>query len=302
MTRLIAASIAQPIEALASFADFAARMETLLTEARGRGADLSVLPEYGSMGLASLFGAAVAADAKASVVAMQGLAADYDALFARLAARLEMHVLAPSFPLAGAGGRFFNVARLHTPQGRSGAQYKQVMTRFERETWDIRRGAEAGEGIKVFETALGRIGVAICYDAEFPLIARAMAEAGAEIILVPSCTDSHRGYWRVRIGAQARALENQCYVLHAPTVGDAPWSAAVDANKGAAAIYAPPDGDFPDDGVVAIGPLDDAAVVAAVLDLEKVRAVRREGKVLNHLHWAEQAGAPALNATLIDLR
>ena len=75
-----------------------------------------------------------------------------------------------------------------------------------------------------------------------------------------------------------------------------------DANKGAAAIYAPPDGDFPDDGVVAIGPLDDAAVVAAALDLEKVRAVRREGKVLNHLHWAEQAGAPALSATPVDLR
>ena len=275
MTRLTAAAIAQPIEALASFADFA------------------VLPEYGSMGLASVFGAAVAADAKASVVAMQGLAADYDALFAGLSARLKLHVLAPSFPLAGAGGRFFNVARLHTPQGRSGAQFKQVMTRFEREVWDIRRGAEAGEGIKVFETALGRIGVAICYDAEFPLIARAMAEAGAEIILVPSCTDSRRGYWR--------ALENQCYVLHAPTVGDAPWSAAVDANKGAAAIYAPPDGDFPDDGVVAIGPPDDAAIVAATLDLDKVRAVRRDGKVLNHQHWAEQAGAPKLAATLVDL-
>ena len=111
------------------------------------------------------------------------------------------------------------------------------MTRFEREEW----GISAGQHVKVFETLLGRLAVLICYDAEFPLLARSGVEAGAQVILAPSCTDSLQGYWRVRIGAQARALEGQCYVVQSPTVGEAAWSPAVDVNYGAAGIYGPPD-------------------------------------------------------------
>ena len=69
-------------------------------------------------------------------------------------------------------------------------------------------------------------GIAICYDIEFPLIAHAMARAGAELILAPSCTDTIAGANRVHVGARARALENQVYVAVAPTVGQAPWSPA----------------------------------------------------------------------------
>ena len=104
------------------------------------------------------------------------------------------------------------------------------------------------------------------------------------------------------IGAQARALENQLHVVHAPTVGAAPWSATVDQNRGAAAIYGPPDLGFPDDGVIAIGPMDRPSVTVARLDPAKVNEVRRNGGVLNHLHWAEQAGAPALSAEIVPLR
>jgi hypothetical protein len=75
--------------------------------------------------------------------------------------------------------------------------------------------------------------VLICYDAEFPLLGRALMEAGVEILLVPSCTEALSGYWRVRVGAMARALEGQCVVVHAPTVGPADWSPAVDLNTGA---------------------------------------------------------------------
>ena len=101
----------------------------------------------------------------------------------------------------------------------------------------------------MFDTALGRIGVLICYDSEFPLLARAQIEAGAQLLLVPSCTDSLHGYWRVRLAAQARALEGQCYAIQAPLVGNAEWSPAIDINRGAAGIFGPPDGAFPDDGI-----------------------------------------------------
>jgi predicted amidohydrolase len=160
------------------------------------------------------------------------------------------------------------------------------MTRFEREQW----GIAPGTGLRVFDTSLGGIGILVCYDAEFPLIARAMVEAGADVLLVPSSTETLRGYWRVRVGAQARALENQCVTVHAPTVGDAEWSPAVEASVGAAAIFGPPDGGFPEDGVVALGKQGDPGWVYAEVEPEQIAKVRREGTVLNHAHWGEQDG------------
>jgi predicted amidohydrolase len=190
-----------------------------------------------------------------------------------------------------------NVARVVSPKGRIGEQRKLMMTRFERERWHVAGGRE----VNVFRTRLGTFGVAICYDAEFPLIARAMSEAGATAILVPSCTDSLHGYYRVRVAAQARALENQCYVVHAPTVGEAPWSPAVDVNVGAAGVFGPPDVGFPGDGVVAAGVLNEAMWLYADLDPEDVARVRREGQVLNDRHWAEQPGAAPLSAKIVEL-
>jgi predicted amidohydrolase len=135
-----------------------------------------------------------------------------------------------------ADGRFVNAARLITPAGRSGVQEKRMLTPFER-AW----GVALGRQLRVFETVLGRIGVAICYDSEFPLLVRAEAEAGAELILIPSCTEYLSGYHRVRAAAQARALESQISTIVSPTVGDALWSPAVDRNVGAAGVFVPAD-------------------------------------------------------------
>jgi predicted amidohydrolase len=177
-----------------------------------------------------------------------------------------------------------NRARLFAPDGSHGTQDKLILTRFERDDWKIL----PGDALRVFETAIGRIGILIGYDAEFPLIARAMAEAGAEILVVPSSTDTLRGYWRVRVGAMARALENQCIVAHSVTVGEANWLAASARNVGAAAIYGPPDAGFPEDGLVAVGKADTAGWVHGEATLEAVREVRRDGRVLNFRHWPEQ--------------
>jgi predicted amidohydrolase len=140
----------------------------------------------------------------------------------------------------------------------------------------------------IFETKLCKFGVLICYDSEFPLLARSLAEAGAEVILVPSATEALAGYSRVRIGAMARALENQCVTVHSPTVGPAPWCFAMEENTGAAAVYGPPDRGFPATGVMAIGELNLPGWTYATVSLEAIRAVRADGGVLNLSHWPEQ--------------
>lgn len=246
-------------------------------------ADLLVFPEYGAMELASLAGALIAKDLKASIQAVSDLSARTDALHAALACERGKHILAASGPVL-ADGLARNRARLFTPSGGCGAQDKIVMTRFEREEWAI----SGGGPLRVFETAVGRIGVLICYDAEFPLLSRALVEAGAEILLVPSCTDSAAGYRRVRIGAMARALEGQCVVVHAALVGAADWSPAIDVSIGAAAIYGPPDKGFPDSGVVAEGAMNAPGWVEAEIDLSRVADVRTDGAVLNVAHWVDQ--------------
>lgn len=110
-------------------------------------------------------------------------------------------------------GKFRNRAWLFGPNGLIGYQDKQIMTRFEREKWNIHAGIE---GLKAFETPIGRLGILICYDNEFPMLGRKLAELGVELVLAPSCTDTLAGAYRVRIGAQARALENQYAVLSSP--------------------------------------------------------------------------------------
>jgi len=286
-----------PIDALSSWDAYERKLSHWFATAKAGGAQLLLFPEYGAMELAHLGGEAVWSDLQRSIDFVGGLRARVDALHVTLARDHGVHVVAASLPERQVDGAAHNVARIVSPDGGVAAQHKLMMTRFEREKWGISGGAE----INVYETALGRIGIAICYDAEFPLITRAMSEAGATIILAPSCTEAARGYHRVRVGAQARALENQCFVVHSPTVGDAPWSPAVDSNFGAAGVYGPPDLGFPEDGVVAMGTLNASQWVFADLDLAAVTKVRAEGAVFNDRHWREQPGVPALKARVISL-
>ena len=134
---------------------------------------------------------------------------------------------------------------------------------------------EPGDALKVFDTAFGRVAIAICYDIEFPLYARAQCEAGARLLLVPSCTDTAAGANRVRYGCQARAMENQAYVACAVTAGEADWSPALDVNTGRAGVYTPVDRGFPDDGVAA---LDDGEWAIAELDRDRLEAARGDAR------------------------
>ncbi len=114
---------------------------------------------------------------------------------------------------------------------------------------------------------------------------RAQVNAGATLILVPSCTDSLAGFNRVRLSCRARAIENQCFVAMAPLVGNAPWSGAIDENRGYAGVYGPADYGFPQNGVMARGNMDEPGMVFAEIDLERIAQVRLQGGVLNHRDW-----------------
>lgn len=274
------AAAAYPLDWFESFAEYEDKIVRWVE--RAGDADLLVFPEYASMELASLGGRKIAADLEAALHEVASHAKAVQSLHQRLAETHNCYILAASAPTFD-HSRPTNRATLYGPGGIIGHQDKQMMTRFERETWDV----VAAPGLRLFETDIGRIGILICYDSEFPLLGRRLVEAGANLLLVPSCTDTMAGFNRVRIGAMARALEGQCVVVHAPTVGACDWMPAVDENHGRAAIYGPPDGFWPQTGIIAEGELDAAGWVFAEIDLARVATSRREGAVLPFAHWPE---------------
>ncbi len=280
------ATAAYPLDVFASWADYAEKLGAWVADAAGQGADLAVFPEYGAMELATLAGPEAAGDLEQSLHAVSERIRDADDLHADLAARHGLHILAASAPVfdPDLGARPVNRARLFTPTGARGHQDKQIMTRFERETWLV----AAGGPLKLFDTAIGKIGILICYDSEFPLLGRALAEA--DLILVPSCTEALTGYSRVRIGAMARALEAQCVSVMSSIVGTADWSPAVDVCTGMGGIFGPPDTGFPPTGVIAEGVMNRPGWTMAEVDLGRIAHVRADGVVLNRHHWADQAG------------
>ena len=272
------------ISFLETWDNYTAKIQRWVTAAVENQAEILLFPEYACLELASLFPKAVYSSLSAQLEALQTLLPDFLQLFSALAVRHGTYIQAGTYPVKHANGEFRNHAYFFTPQGKYDFQEKLTMTRFENEQWLISRGLE----IKTFATAFGKVAINICYDSEFPHYARQQVEQGANLILVPSCTDTLAGYHRVRIGSQARALENQCYVVQASLVGNADWSEAVDVNCGAAAIYTPVDRGFPDNGVLAIGELNQAQWVYADLDFSAIELVRQSGQVFNYKDWPKQ--------------
>nr|WP_295375711.1 carbon-nitrogen hydrolase family protein [Pseudoxanthomonas sp.] len=277
-----------PIQAPADFTAFAERLARLLGEAATQGAQLAVLPEYLSLELAAIFDADIRGDLHASLAATQALHADWMNLFARLAGELRLHVVAGSFLLATGEGRYRNRSYWFAPEGTHGWQDKLQLTGFEKATGVI----EAGDALKVFDVEDVRAGIAVCYDSEFPLPVRAQYEAGARLLVVPSCTDTEAGATRVQVGCLARALENRFFVAQAVTAGIAEWSPALDVNTGEAALFAPMDRGFPADGVLARTTGAQAWAVAD-LDFDALETSRGQAQVANDRDWAGQ-GIPAL--------
>lgn len=284
MTTMLKVAAAQyPIDFLAQWSDFRAKVSRWVAEAAAEGARLLVFPEYFSIEITSIFGHEVYSSLPLQLEKLQRTLADFLALFRELAQTHHVHICAGSYPVRE-GEDYYNRSYFFWPSGHCEFQEKLQMTRFENEHWHV----SPGSGLKVFATEFGNIAINVCYDSEFPLLARRQVEEGAVLILVPSCTDTLAGFYRVKIGCQARALENQCYVVQSPTVGDCAWSEAVDTNVGLAAVYTPVDRGFPPTGVLAAGELNAAQWVYAELDLGAIARVRAEGQVFNHRDWDGQ--------------
>lgn len=286
MTRLAASQYA--IELIETWEAYAAHLSAIASVAKEKGAELLLLPEYSAMALTGQLPPEARSDLHRSIEEIQPLIPSWVELCEELARQHQILFQPGSAPVKDPDGKFRNRAWLFGPDGLIGYQDKQIMTRFEREQWNIHAGIE---GLKAFETPIGKLGILICYDNEFPMLGRRLAEMGVELVLAPSCTDTLAGAYRVRIGAQARALENQYAVLSSPTAGEAPWSPAVDENRGRAALYVPSDYGMPASGIVAESDGDavtQSTLLIADIDLAAVARLRTEGQVATRRDWPEQ--------------
>ncbi|WP_034386187.1 carbon-nitrogen hydrolase family protein [Deinococcus sp. YIM 77859] len=283
MTVLRVAAAAYPVDVHPDKRAYEAKVTAWVAEAAGRGAGLLVFPEYASLELISLLPRELHHDILGMRPALQAFLPDFLTLHARLAREHGVGIVAGSFPVAQGEG-FVNRAYVFGPDGQQSHQDKLLMTRFEAEEWLISPGA----GTRVFELFGVRFGVAICYDSEFPTLARRLAEGGAEVLVVPSFTGARSGYTRVRVGSMARALENQIYAVHAPLLADADWTYAVEQAVGQAAVYAPADGGLPETGLIAEGAWGQPGWLVTDLDLTLIRQVREDGHVLN---WRDRTAS-----------
>lgn len=299
MARVVRVASAQyPITELTSFAALEAKLEHWVADAAENDAQILLFPEYNAFELARFSGLQITQSVHASILTLQYYLPDYRNLYAELSKRYGVFIISGSAPVTLTNGSIVNRSRIFAPKGASGFQEKDMMTRFEREEW----GISSSPGSCVFDLGIARVGIAICYDVEFPLIARSLACAGAEIVLVPSCTDTLAGFHRVRTGCRARAVENQIYTVQSVTVGNAPWSAALEVNVGQSGFFAPSDKMFPPDGVLAEGKMNEPGWVYANLDLDLLKDARENGEVLNFKDWDAQPGAsPLPGSNLIPL-
>jgi predicted amidohydrolase/GNAT superfamily N-acetyltransferase len=259
----------RPIE---SFEEFATQVQFFVRSAAAYGCHFVLFPEYFTMQLLSYL---VELSPARAVRRLAQLTPDYENLFKRLAEEKQLYIIAGTHPIVQEG-EIFNAAHLFTPNGRVFRQKKVHLTPTEKTLYQLSRG----HGFYVYHTDYGRIAILVCYDVEFPEAARMLAEAGAEILFVPSCTDDRQGFCRVRYCAQARAIENQIYVVMTGTVGNQPQVPHMAANYGQAAIMTPSDYFFARDGIAAEGIVNQEQMVMSDVDLDLLQEQRVSGTVV----------------------
>jgi predicted amidohydrolase len=275
MERIRVAALQYYIRPVQTFEQFADQVTGLVETAKDYKCDLAVFPEYFTAQLLTLGDVKRPIEDQVRDLARQ--VPRYVELMSGLSRAHDMYLAAGTIPSVEDGvDGVFNHAYLFAPSGDYGVQGKLHMTRFESEEWFI----SAQAGLKIFETRFGRVAILVCYDVEFPELARALAREGVYILIVPSCTDDRQGYLRVRYCAQARAIENQMYVINAPTVGSLPSVPAVSLNYGAASILTPSDFAFSRDGILAEGVPNQEMMVIGELNLRTIVEARQSGTVL----------------------
>lgn len=267
-----------PITFFKSMDSWKKHTQKWIAAAQAEGAKFLLFPEYGSIELTSLFTEEQRADLKYLAQGMTAYISEFKFFFREQAVQEGLYIIAPSLPVLESG-QTRNRTFVFSPDGKVEYQDKFHMTRFEDEEWKIQSGEKV---IKLFQTPYFNFSINICFDVEFPVSAQVAAQGGCEVLFAPSCTETIKGLHRVHIGARARALENQFYVVVSQTVGEATWSPAVDINTGQAAVYGPPDLGFADDGILSLGQINDIGWIYFDLDMEKIKSVRQQGAVFNY--------------------
>jgi len=261
----------RPVETFDGFAD---QVRGLVETALDYRCHLLVFPEYFTVQLLTL--GDVRGPMPAQIRALADQAGRYIDLFSGLAKESGLYLVAGTIPIRGSGDEVYNDCHVFGPRGQMAVQGKIHMTRFESEDWHV----SPRESLTLIETDFGRMGVTICYDVEFPEMARAFAREGAHILVVPSCTDDRQGFLRVRYCAHARSIENQMYVIQSSTVGSLPMVPAVSLNYGQAGILTPSDFAFSRDGILAEGIPNQETMVIGELNLATIAETRSSGTVL----------------------
>ncbi len=271
MRRARIACIQYHLRPIADFKSFEEQVGFFVESADDYDCDFALLPELFTTQLMSFL------PEREPVNAIRHLAEYTEqvvALLSRLAKSAKMHIIGGTHPRV-VDGNLYNTSFFFWPDGSYAAQDKIHATPTEADYWRM----SPGNDVRVFDTQLGKVGIAICYDCEFPEYVRMLTDAGAEIVFVPYCTDDRQGYIRVRSCAQARAIENQVIVATAGTVGNLPKVRYMYTNYACSAILTPSDFPFARDGIAAEGNANQEMLVVADVNLDLLVESRNAGSV-----------------------
>lgn len=247
--------------------------EFFLDSISGYHSDFALFPEFFNAPLMSAYNELSESDA------IRKLASFTDEIverFAQLAMTYNINIITGSMPKI-VNDKLRNVGFLCHRDGRLDQFEKLHVTPDEERVW----GMEGGEAIKSFDTDCGKVGVLICYDVEFPELSRLLAEDGMDILFVPFLTDTQNGYSRVRNTAQARAIENECYVVIAGSVGNLPKVSNMDIQFAQSMVFTPCDFAFPSTGIKAEATPNTEMILVVDLDIDLLRELNEFGSVRN---------------------
>ena len=265
------------VRAIDSFEDFASQVEYFVETAADYRSDLVVFPEFFSVQLLSQKGLRKLPSLE-GIRRLAGMEKAFLDLMSSLAKDYGLHIVAGSHPMEREGD-LYNMSPVVYPDGSYDLQPKVHITPAERRYW----GITGGSSLRVFQTSKAKIGILICYDAEFPEAARYLADQGAEALVVPYCTDDRQAYLRVRYCSRARAIENQVYVVTAGIIGNLPSVPAMDIHYGQAAVFSPSDFEFARDGIQAQADGNVEMLLVTDLDIGDLYRSRAAGSVTPRL-------------------
>ena len=237
-------------------------------------ADFILFPEYFNAPLMAAFNKMGEAQ---SIRALAEFTEKIRDRFRELAISYNINIITGSMPFIKKDGGLYNVGFLCRRDGSVEMYEKIHVTPDEQKFWGLSQGSQ----VKTFDTDCGRIGILICYDVEFPELSRLMADQGMQILFVPFNTDTQNAYNRVRICAQARAIENECYVAIAGSVGNLPKVQNMDIQYAQSAVFTPCDFQFPYNGRRAEATPNTEMILVADVDLNQLSELHTYGSVRN---------------------